>query len=411
MRLATGSALGQAVYLLFTPLLSRLYSPEDFGVVAVFFALTSVDVAVCLGYERALAVPRNGTEAAELAWIALASTAVIAAVTALAVAALAAGNLWPIVTDNGSWLPWTCGLGLVAYGVAQVGTLSAIRNQAYARVALAKFCQLGATGGAQALLGTSSLGAAGLILGHIGGLTICCLLLAGPLHRTLAGTHPRSLATLAATARRFGHFPAYVVPGQGINAVCLQVTPAALVGIFGATSGGLYSFAFRLIGAPLSVVTQAVSQTMLGIVSHAHRQGGQMDQVNGALRKALLSLILLAIPALVALMVAPSLFALVFGEAWRESGELLRLMIPMVLAQLLITPFHGLIDVLGRQDMHARREILRLILIGMALVAVVALDLSLAQAVLLVSLAHGGGYLFGAAIIRQMLQQLHPAAR
>ena len=50
--LVTGSAFGQLLVLVASPLLTRLYSPDDFGVLGVFSALLGLfGTAVCLRYE------------------------------------------------------------------------------------------------------------------------------------------------------------------------------------------------------------------------------------------------------------------------------------------------------------------------------------------------------------------------
>lgn len=52
-----GSAcLGQGLMILATPILTRLYTPADFGVLAVYTSLLSVSVVVCLRYELALLI-------------------------------------------------------------------------------------------------------------------------------------------------------------------------------------------------------------------------------------------------------------------------------------------------------------------------------------------------------------------
>ncbi len=56
----TGTALGQGLVLVSAPLLTRLYTPTDFGVLAVYGSIVSlVAVAASLRYELAIALSRH----------------------------------------------------------------------------------------------------------------------------------------------------------------------------------------------------------------------------------------------------------------------------------------------------------------------------------------------------------------
>jgi O-antigen/teichoic acid export membrane protein len=55
-----GSALGQGLVVASAPLLTRLYTPVDFGVLAVYGSIVSlVAVAASLRYELAIALSRH----------------------------------------------------------------------------------------------------------------------------------------------------------------------------------------------------------------------------------------------------------------------------------------------------------------------------------------------------------------
>ena len=65
--LAGGAALGQAITVLVSPILTRLYSPEDFGVFGVYASILGiVTVIASLRYEYALPFPEDGETAANI---------------------------------------------------------------------------------------------------------------------------------------------------------------------------------------------------------------------------------------------------------------------------------------------------------------------------------------------------------
>jgi hypothetical protein len=60
--LTLGAGAGPALALAISPVLTRLYTPDQLGEFTLFVALLAVEVAVCLGYERAALLPREPQE-------------------------------------------------------------------------------------------------------------------------------------------------------------------------------------------------------------------------------------------------------------------------------------------------------------------------------------------------------------
>jgi len=63
LTLTTGTTVAQIITLAALPILTRLYTPADFGLLAAFTVLgTIISTLACLGYEPAIVLPkRNGT--------------------------------------------------------------------------------------------------------------------------------------------------------------------------------------------------------------------------------------------------------------------------------------------------------------------------------------------------------------
>src|SRR5690606_7842279 len=84
--LAAGTAAGQALILLAMPLVTRLYSPEDFGVLAVYASILALLVVVItLKFETAIVLAESDETAAQLLLLSLAVAAVVSALAGLGV--------------------------------------------------------------------------------------------------------------------------------------------------------------------------------------------------------------------------------------------------------------------------------------------------------------------------------------
>lgn len=95
--LAGGTAAGQAIVVLASPVLTRLYTPEDFGVLAVYASLLCVlSTVATLRYELAIPLPKRDEDAAALV--------VLCLVIVLGMSLLVAMGFgfWVLASPNGS---------------------------------------------------------------------------------------------------------------------------------------------------------------------------------------------------------------------------------------------------------------------------------------------------------------------
>ncbi|NBK99864.1 MAG: translocase, partial [Erysipelotrichia bacterium] len=59
----TGTTIAQAIPIAISPILTRIYTPEDFGVFALYMSITSIVSAVATGrYEMAIMLPKENED-------------------------------------------------------------------------------------------------------------------------------------------------------------------------------------------------------------------------------------------------------------------------------------------------------------------------------------------------------------
>ncbi|MBE0641239.1 MAG: oligosaccharide flippase family protein, partial [Bacteroidales bacterium] len=81
LTLVSGTALAQAILFAFTPLLTRLFDPSDFGVFALYTAIVStLGVVAAWKYELAIMLPAREEDARGLVWLSTYATLITAAV-------------------------------------------------------------------------------------------------------------------------------------------------------------------------------------------------------------------------------------------------------------------------------------------------------------------------------------------
>lgn len=389
---AGGHALAYAVAAVSYPILSRLYEPSEFGAFAAAAALLVVVLTiVCLTYDRAVPLPERDETAGDLIVVCVLATV---ALTTLVTVALAVAGRQILGLFNAEALApywWLFAAALVAGGLYLALTGWAVRDRDFKGIAAARVGQSLAVAVTQVAAGIAGASSAGLLAGDALGRTAGGAQLSGRawrrLGRALAGT---TRARVWWAARRYRRFPLLGSWPTSINAVSQDAPLLLFITFYGASTGGLFALAQRLIGAPVALVVLSIWQVFFAEAARQVRAGARLTPIfQTALRKlavAWVPFIILA-PLLAVLLVGP-----VFGSEWSTTGTYIAILTPLYTAQVLSAPF-AILEVLERQDLLVVREVLRIVLLTVAIVVAQLLELSALWAVVLLSAAGTCAYL------------------
>jgi len=320
-----GTGLAQLFTVACSPILSRLFSPESFGIYSSFLSLVAIlGAAATLQYCEALLLPREDSVAASLFW---------ASCTAATAIPVLAGLVWILAPNwlgallqapelkGWMWLvPWAALVG----GYGQTLSFWCARRKAYKASSSASAGRNLLANASQAGGGWMGWGAGALIGGGLLGdlvsnsaLFLWVLGKDGALLRN--GARARSVWAAAWEHRDFAVF----IAGQSVlNAASLGAPVILLIHYYGALTGGLYAFSVRVLQVPLTFVASAVWQVLFQKLSQVHHEGGDVRKLFLQTTSGLLLLCL--VPACVGAVFAPRLFAFVFGAKWYVAGEYAR---------------------------------------------------------------------------------------
>ncbi|WP_035272831.1 lipopolysaccharide biosynthesis protein [Desulfogranum japonicum] len=317
--LVTGTASAQVIAILASPLLTRLYNPEDFGVLSVFIAsLGALSVVSCGRYE--LAIPIVKTTVAALNILAL------AVLINLACCIICAGVVIGFRSEISIFFNvphlarhlWVLPVGIVLVSTYRSLTFLAIRDKQFGTVARTKFTQALSGVGLQLGFGALHSSALGLILGNVAGqsagvvfLGQCLIKRFKPMKSALR------FKRVAAVAILHSRFPKYDMPAAGINTLAANLPQFLLPVVFSPVVAGLYLLAYRVISMPVAVVGQAVGQALY---SHAREASvdGKLTSFVGKIAISLGSLTIL--PLFILFFFGEDLFTLLFGATWSTAG-------------------------------------------------------------------------------------------
>ncbi len=348
--LVGGTALGHGITAAALPLLSRLYSPADFSLLAVFSSLAAIlSVAACLRFDIAIPLPQDDREAMDLLTMSLLS-ALLVSLGLLAFVLLAPNWIvtqlkLPALQPYLSLLPIAVLLASV-YSALQMWF---VRQKAFSLIARSRVMQSAASSAVQVGSGVWTHSPAGLLIGHMLNTGVACFVLSlrlfsGAQHRAMVqGT---TLQSLKGTWQSYARFPKYSTWEALCNSAAIQLPVILIASLAAPAEAGHLMLATYVMQAPMALIGGAVGQVYLSHAAHEYQQG----QLHTFTAKLLHGMVKTGVGPLLAVgITAPMAFGLIFGTEWTRAGALVAWMTPWFIVQFLATPVSMALHVTGHQ--------------------------------------------------------------
>lgn len=373
------TALGQAIALAVSPVLTRLTGPAAFGVFGVYLAALGVLGAVASWrFGLAVPLPETDEEAAAVVFAGALGALALAAFAGLLV--LFAGD-WVarVVLDTPPIEPllWLIPAGMLGVGLTDVLSGWCLRHRDFRPLVRSRITRS---------VGTSALQLAGGVvvrgspIGLVGGDVLGRLFSVWEMARTI--THAErgralvpSISKIRAAVSRYRAFALVSTPSTLINAAGAWAPVVLLTVWWGPIAGGLYTLGQRVIGVPIGLLGDSAGQVYIGeLAARARDSSSAMTVLFSKTAKGLLTL---GIPAGIAmLLLGPLAFRIVFGPQWADAGVMVRWLALALVCQLVAIPLAQTLNVLGYQRQQLAWDVTRLTLTvaGFALAHYMALS-------------------------------------
>jgi O-antigen/teichoic acid export membrane protein len=365
--LVGSNAAAQVITVLAYPVLTRLYTPYDFGVLAIFASVTGmVLVFASLRYELAIPLPTTDIVAGGVLAGALLSLLFVVCGLAVLLSLFADQLFWilgaPGLTEH-AWLVVAAVLVGSAYEILRYW---GIRKARYRVIAMTNMTRSVGQVVLQVGLGVLAWGPLGLLLGH----TVGLFLGIGSLLRAQWAGADRGWVvdwrTVVPAMRRYWRFPLLSAPSSLVNSAGFFLPPLLFSAYYGPAVAGWFALAIRLIGLPMGLLGRSVAEVFLAEVA----RGGLGDGVS--LEKLFTTTVRKmfiwgAPPVLAIALAGPTLFSWVLGAEWESVGLYVQLLAPAFVSQIIVSPLAQTLNIVGRQDIHLYWDILRLAAVLLAI--------------------------------------------
>lgn len=345
--LAGGTAVAQMLTVLILPILTRLYTPNDFEVFAMYTAVFSIfSVVVCLRFEIAIPIPEKDEDGLNLVFLSLLSICFTVSIFTIGIILLEDTiNVW---TDNklGNFV-WLLPVSLLLFGIFTAFQYWITRKKQFSKIAKARILQSMSASIAQLGCGALGVGSIGLVLGQIIQVSAGMISLGKSFFIDSKYIfHKISKSSLTRIFKKFDKFPKYSTWEALANSAAIQF-PIIIVAAYSiGPEAGYIMLAMRILSMPMSLVGGAVAQVYLSEAADRHYRGSLRSFTNETIK---LLFKVGFVPISLVASCAPFLIPIVFGDEWERTGQLISWMAPWFLLQFVVSPISMSLHITGNQ--------------------------------------------------------------
>lgn len=353
--LMTGTSVAQAIPIAISPILTRIFTPEDFGLLALYSSIVLIFSSIVSGrYESAIIIPKDDIDAKNIVFLAV-ILSLISSVIMFLVIALFSRQLSTLLGSEEIrfWL-YLIPLNIFIISVSIALRHYSNRNKKYKNISQSTMLQSVTQGGGNLLLGTLTQIKGALIMGVFIGNLFCLIFL----YKVNLGIFSRNyfdIKKIKFLSKKYINFPKILVASTLIEGVSAQLPVFLLGSFFGPAIVGFYSLSQRTIRLPIGVVGDAFSQVFR---QEALDLLNKKNDCSLLFKTTLKKLILIAaLPFMLFFIFAPDVFSIVFGANWRVAGEYAQILTPLFFLQFVVSPLSIMIIVREKQAVDLKIQI------------------------------------------------------
>ena len=336
LTLMTGTTIAQAIPIAISPVLTRIYTPEDFGVFALFVSITSILGSIANGrYELAIMLPKKDEDAINIFVLGFIINVVFSSFIFLFIIIFHDKILE--LLNNKEISPWLYFIPLSVFLMGCFNLLNYFNNRLKNYKDLAKANIYRSIGMAivQLSLGFLKAGATGLISGQIFSQIISNTKLFFNIKNLNLFRYIYKLKIIA-LSKKFRDFFFLNTPSAIADTLTLQLPYILLPKLYTINIAGLYFFANRIIFLPTGLIAGNIGQVFLQKISYQYQH---KEEIMPILRSTFFKLfqISLIISSLFFIL-SPYTFSLIFGSEWEKAGYIAQLLSLTFFIRFIVSP-------------------------------------------------------------------------
>lgn len=340
LTLMTGSGIAVLIPLLATPILTRIYTSQQFGLLGLFVSAVSIGGSLAtFSYEASIMLPKSKKGSLNLALIAI--------ICSVAIVFLMLFFEWLFSADfifqsfniselsDYAFLLVLCILGTA---LTRVFTYALNRNKNYGILSLSKVIGAVADVGIKlSIVFSKEAYILFLLIGHVVGQLLQSVLMGYFFVTRILNKQrikPRNLKILAC---RYKKFPLITMPHNLLSILSKELPTILVASFFSIEMAGFYFLAQRITSAPISILADSHYRVFFAAFSDSNNK-------IYFYKKHFIHTNIILVPCFAtAWFFLPFLFGIIFGESWQQAGHFAQIILPLLYLKFLSNSFTSVV--------------------------------------------------------------------
>ena len=285
LKIVSGTASAQIIMLLAMPLITRFYLPEDYGIFGTIIAFATI-IAIIASFQLHQAIiltkiEKHAVALSQASSLSLLIGSILTSIFAYIYLNTAKENN---STANTLVISTLMGASVLAIGIGQISQGLAVRRKMFGSIGLASIIRTSTVIISQITLGLFNIGGAGL-------------------------------TTLV---KKYKDFTSFGTAQEATSAISLGAPLILMSVYFDSTVAGYYAFAFKILMAPVNIISGAIRQVLsIQFAENSNSPAVLKKQISNTTK----ALIATTLPIFIIIsFFTPDIFEFTFGSEWRMAG-------------------------------------------------------------------------------------------
>lgn len=348
-KLISGSVVSQVIPIMLMPILTRIYSPDQFGGFTIYISIvTLVTIVSSLRYEQALLIETSKGD--------------LGAVYSLSEVALFLVSLISFMLGcvllyiNNTVDVLLCSVAILFSALQQLNLVLLNRLEMFGDIAKTRIILSTSIVVGQVLLGLLEIDQ-GLMLGYIISHMIAFLTMPSIIKGYTFSKFTRQ--DLCRVFLRHRDLAIYSMPAALMNTASTQIPVMMIGNFYGSAVAGQYGLSNRMVNVPLSVLGSSVGQYYSSRIANSKNDTVEVVKTSkSTIKKLTFSGAMLFIPLVI---ISPWLFPILFGEDWLMAGNYTSLLSVWYFSVFVISPISSVVTIFERHKQYLVFNVLLLL--------------------------------------------------
>lgn len=361
---AGGNATARLIGIVAAPVITRLYTPEEYGLFSVFISIIGVTGSLAtLRYAVTIPIVKEEKLVSNVIKLCFLITFSLSLLWFLVIELLGGFIAVKLSAEQIQSYLWLIPVAFFSKGVYEALNNLAIRHQKFRLITRTKVSQGISSTGVKIGLGAAGVTPLGLFVGQITQEAAGIISLFFRLKKLSPVFNEKfSWPGIKYVAKRYKKFPLVQSWSQLLLALGAQLPVLMLGAFYGVEIVGVFGLAQNMINMPIDLIGQSVAQVYYAEISKYGRSNPKkIYRLSVSLIKKLFWVGLIPVGSLLAF--GPWLFKLVFGPEWIDAGVYARFLSILILTRFISSPIANIFNLYEKQSLQLTLNVIRVVFV------------------------------------------------